>query len=158
MKNRDLFSLILSIGICESAGFAGSICTAKSVSNWYSTLCKPSFHPPSWIFAPVWTTLYALMGIASFIIYNEKDKKGAPLALFIFSLQLALNLLWTVIFFCMKTPFFALVEILFLWVTILLTIILFWSISKKAALLLIPYLIWVSFASILNFKLWRLNR
>lgn len=158
MKKKNLISLLTAIGICEGVGIAGGICTAQSVSTWYQTLNKPSFNPPSWIFAPVWTMLYAMMGVASYLIYQKKDKVGAPAALFIFSVQLALNLLWSVLFFCKKSPAGALIEIVFLWVAILLTMVLFWKISRKAAILLIPYFIWVSFASLLNFEIWRLNK
>ena len=158
MKNKNLISLLTAIGICEGVGIAGGICTAQSVSTWYQTLNKPSFNPPSWIFAPVWTTLYAMMGIACYLIYQKKDTLGAPAALFVFSVQLALNLLWSVLFFCKKTPAGALIEIAFLWVAILLTTVLFWKISRKAAILLLPYLLWVSFASLLNFEIWRLNK
>jgi tryptophan-rich sensory protein len=158
MKSKNLISLLTAIGICEGVGIAGGICTAQSVSTWYQTLNKPSFNPPGWIFAPVWTTLYAMMGLACFLIYQKKETKGAPAALFIFSVQLALNLLWSVLFFCMKTPAGALIEIIFLWAAILLTTILFWKISKRSAILLLPYLLWVSFASVLNFEIWRLNR
>src|SRR5665647_2489902 len=98
MKKKNLISLLTAIGICEGVGIAGGICTAQSVSTWYQTLNKPSFNPPSWIFAPVWTMLYAMMGVASYLIYQKKDKVGAPAALFIFSVQLALNLLWSVLF------------------------------------------------------------
>lgn len=158
MKNKNVFSLLIAMGICEGVGIAGGICTAQSVSTWYQTLQKPSFNPPSWIFAPVWTSLYAMMGIAGYLVYQKKDRFGAPAALFIFSVQLALNLLWSVLFFCKKTPAGALIEIAFLWAAILLTTLLFWKISRKAAILLIPYLLWVSFASVLNFEIWRLNK
>lgn len=158
MKSNDLISLLAAIGICEGVGIAGSLCTAESVSTWYTTLKKPSFNPPSSVFAPVWTILYALMGIASYLIYKKRNERGAPKALFIFSVQLALNLLWSVLFFCMRKPFFALIEIVVLWIAILVTILSFWNISKKAAILLIPYLAWVTFASVLNFEIWRLNR
>jgi translocator protein len=158
MKKRDIITLISAILICEGVGMAGGICTSQSIPVWYRTLDKPSFNPPSWVFAPVWTILYALMGIAISIIYQKKEQKNAPLAIIVFSIQLAQNLLWSVLFFCMRTPLGAFIEIFFLWGMILLTILLFWNISKKAALLLVPYLLWVSFASVLNFEVWRLNR
>lgn len=144
------------IGICESVGIAGAIFTSKSIPEWYSTLQKPSINPPSWVFGPVWTTLYALMGISAFII-SEKKVKGKKLALSVFAAQLILNFLWTFLFFGMRSPVAALVEIIALWISILVTIILFWKISKTAALLLIPYLLWVSFASVLNLQIYRLN-
>jgi translocator protein len=158
MKSKNFISLLTAIGICESVGIAGGICTAQSVSTWYQTLNKPSFNPPSWIFAPVWTTLYAMIGFACHLIYQKKNSLGAPTALFVFSVQLALNLLWSVLFFCKKTPVGSLIEIAFLWVAIFFTILLFWKISRLAAILLIPYFLWVSFASLLNFEIWRLNK
>lgn len=145
------------IGICEAVGLAGSVFTSKSIPNWYDQLQKPSITPPSWVFGPVWTLLYALMGISASII-SQKKEQGKSVGMTVFYLQLLLNFLWTVIFFGMRSPFAGLVEIFILWIFIAVTIILFWKLSPSAALLLVPYLLWTSFASVLNFQFWRINR
>ncbi len=150
---KDLVKLILSIVICQLAGVIGSVFTAKSVSTWYLTLNKPLFTPPGWLFGPVWISLYFLMGVALFLIWQKKDKK----ALTFFSVQLVFNAFWSIAFFGLKSPLFGLIVIIILWILILLTIIKFFKISKSAGWLLIPYILWVSFASILNFALFLLN-
>ncbi|HEX3019787.1 MAG TPA: TspO/MBR family protein [Chitinispirillaceae bacterium] len=148
--------LLKYIALCESVGMAGSYFTVKSIPEWYEKLKKPSINPPSWIFGPVWTILYALMGTAAYMV-SQKKERGQKISIVVFYLQLILNFLWTVLFFGMHSPFAALIEIFALWFFILITIMLFWTISPKAALLLFPYLLWVSFASVLNYKLWRIN-
>jgi len=154
MKKTDWIKLIISIVICQLAGAVGALFTADSVGTWYLTLNKPSFNPPSWIFGPVWTTLYILMGIALYIVWKNKN---SGFAIPVFVIQLVLNSLWSFLFFGMKNIQFAFIEIIFLWVSILLCIILFYRISKPAAYLLVPYILWVSFASVLNYELMRLN-
>jgi benzodiazapine receptor len=157
-KIGEVLILFSSIIICQMAGIIGSIFTTPAIPNWYANINKPTFRPPNWVFAPVWTTLFLLMGIALFLVLrkglNEKDIK---IAIAVFAFQLVLNTLWSVLFFGLESPFAAFVEIVFLWVAILASIILFFRISKIAAYLLIPYILWVSFASILNFAIWRLN-
>jgi len=149
---------IISIVICEVVGILGSVFTAPAIPTWYATLNKPIFSPPNWLFAPVWTTLYALMGFAAFLVWREGlEKKPIKTALLIFAVQLGLNLFWSFLFFNLQNPFLALLEILLLWVFILLTIFRFAKISKPAALILLPYLLWVSFASLLNFSIFQLN-
>jgi translocator protein len=154
MKKTDWFKLILSIIICQLAGVIGAIFTAKSVGTWFLTLNKPSFNPPAWVFAPVWTSLYLLMGIALFLIWKNK-KTGFAVQVFI--IQLILNTLWSFLFFGLRNIQYAFIEIILLWVSILICIILFYRVSKIASYLLIPYIIWVSFASALNYELMRLN-
>jgi tryptophan-rich sensory protein len=140
------------------AGGAGGIATSKSVDTWYRTLRKPSFNPPGWVFGPVWTTLYMMMGIAHYLVERKQVEANiARPARIFYGLQLALNTLWSLLFFGKRSPLAALVEIVFLWLAILLTIITFARISRKAALLLLPYLLWVSFAAVLNGAVWRLN-
>ena len=157
MKSKA-FSLLLSIAICQAAGLIGSFFTAPAIPTWYATLQKPSFSPPNWLFAPVWISLYALMGIALFLIWQKGwQKKSVKQALTIFGFQLGLNSLWSIIFFGFQSPFWALVEIIILWGLILLTIIKFKPLSKTASLLLVPYLLWTTFATILNFAIARLN-
>ncbi len=147
--------LTLSIVICLAAGAIGSFFTTPAINSWYVFLIKPSFSPPNWLFAPVWTTLYILMGIALFLVW-QKAKENKKAIIF-FSAQLILNSLWSILFFGLKSPGLALGEIVVLWLLILLTILQFKKISKSAAWLLLPYLLWVSFATFLNLAIFRLN-
>lgn len=155
---RKVIKLIIAIGVFELAGIIGSIFTAPSINTWYALLAKPALSPPNWVFAPVWTILFALMGIAAFLVWrigwHRRDVKAA---LVIFAGQLILNTLWSIIFFGLHSPGGALVEIIILWLAILATILAFARISKRAAWLLAPYILWVSFAFYLNYKLWLLN-
>ena len=151
----DYVKLISSVLICQSAGIIGSFFTVSSVSTWYVTLHKPFFNPPAWVFGPVWITLYLLMGISLYLIWNSK-KKSKPAMVF-FSVQLVLNSLWSILFFGLQNPLFAGIEIIILWIAILLTIVSFYKISRTAAYLLIPYILWVSFAAVLNFSIIYLN-
>ncbi len=134
-----------------SAGFIGS---RFPPGEWYEALEKPSFNPPGWVFAPVWTLLYVLMGIAAWLVWKEQ---GFSPAVILFISQLVLNALWSYLFFGANRPDLAFFEIVVLWVLILLTMVLFWKARTPAGALLVPYLLWVSFASVLNFSLWRLN-
>jgi tryptophan-rich sensory protein len=157
MKKNKVFLLVLLIIICESVGLLGSIFTLPSIPTWYASLTKPSFNPPSFLFAPVWTTLYFLMGISLFLILQKKLKKQRNFLSILFAVQLFLNFLWSVLFFGMHLPLIALIEIGLLWVSIALLIIDFWKFSKPAAILLMPYLAWVSFAAFLNLSIVLLN-
>lgn len=144
--------------MCQMAGIIGSIFTTPAIPTWYANINKPSFRPPNWVFAPVWTTLFLLMGIALFLVLRKGLKnKNVKIAFLFFIFHLVLNTLWSVLFFGLKSPFAAFVEIIFLWASILISIILFSQISRIAGYLLIPYLLWVSFASVLNFSIWQLN-
>ena len=147
--------LIVSILICQIAGIIGSIFTTPSITTWYADLQQPAFSPPNWVFGPVWITLYTLIGISLYLVWNKKKNIKIPLTLFF--IQLILNSIWSIIFFGLQNPFYALIEIIILWITILLTIINFYKVSKKAGLLLLPYIIWVSVATILNYYIWILN-
>jgi tryptophan-rich sensory protein len=157
MKNFG--KLIISIVVCEVAGLIGSIFTAPAVRTWYPTLIKPSFKPPNWLFAPVWTALFLLMGIAMFLVWSQRAEapKERRRAITIFFVQLFFNILWSIMFFGLKTPLLGFIVIIILWVLILATIIRFFKISKPAGWLLIPYILWVSFASILNLAILVLN-
>ncbi|MCK9360744.1 tryptophan-rich sensory protein [Patescibacteria group bacterium] len=158
MKRNDILALALSIGVCLFAGIFGSIFTASEVPTWFVTLAKPSWSPPAWVFGPVWTTLYLLMGISAWMIWRKGWKrKDVKMALWVFAAQLVLNALWSLIFFGWHQLGWAFLEIILLWVTILMTIIFFAKISRPAAWLLAPYLAWVTLASILNFTIWQLN-
>lgn len=157
-KNVNFFKLLASILLCQFAGVIGSIYTASSLENWYLLLEKPSFNPPSWVFFPVWTTLYTLIGTSLYLVWEKglqepEVKKG----ILIFGIQLGLNSLWSFLFFGLKSPYYAFIEIIFLWLAILLTILQFRKTSKVAPYLLLPYIIWVSFAGVLNYYLWILN-
>jgi len=150
--------LILAILICQSAGIVGSIFTSSSVQTWYTTLQKPSFTPPGWFIGTVWIILYTLMGISLYLVWNKGLRnKRVKNSLYLFGLQLILNAVWSFLFFGLRSPFLALIEIVFLWVAIAFTILKFYKISKTAGLLLIPYIVWVSVALTLNFYIWRLN-
>ncbi|PIZ95964.1 MAG: TspO protein [Candidatus Magasanikbacteria bacterium CG_4_10_14_0_2_um_filter_33_14] len=156
----DYKKLTISIVGTQLAGALGSVFNFASIPTWYTTLNKPSFNPPNWIFGPVWTILFLMMGIAVYLVWTKKTmfhQKKKKLALQIFVLQLLLNILWSAIFFGLLSPAWAFVEIMLLWLAISMTIIKFHKFSNWAAYLLVPYLAWVSFASILNFAIWMLN-
>lgn len=157
MLFKGVLFVVVSILIAEMAGAIGTSATFSSIPTWYADLVKPSFSPPSWIFAPAWTLLYALMGIAAYLVWRKKENPGRKEALKIYLLNLIMNAEWSLIFFGMRNPGLALFEILLLWTVILLTAIKFYKIDKAAGILFIPYLLWVSFATILNFSVWRLN-
>jgi tryptophan-rich sensory protein len=154
---KKILTLLVSIITCQLAGAIGSIFTFSAIPNWYSTINKPFFNPPNWLFGPVWTLLYLFMGIALYLILSTKKTAKRKTALIIFFTQLGLNTLWSIIFFGLRSPGIAFVEIVFLLIFIVLSISKFLPISKKAAYLLIPYLLWVSFASILNLSIFLLN-
>lgn len=158
MKQIDFLKLAASLGACYLAAFIGSIFTAPNVPTWYAALARPVFAPPDWIFAPVWTALFTLMGISAYLVWREglADPKVRA-ALSIFVLQLAVNASWSAAFFGLRSPPAGLAVIIVLWVLIALNIQKFRAVSRTAAALLLPYLIWVSFAAVLNFAIWRLN-
>lgn len=146
------------IAVSELAGIVGSFFTISAIPGWYATLTKPALNPPSWLFGPVWITLYALMGISAYLIWQKGlDKKEVRIALWVFAVQLGLNSVWSIIFFGLKSPAWALVDIVTLWLCIIWMMILFWKISKPATLLIVPYILWVSFAIYLNYSIWILN-
>jgi tryptophan-rich sensory protein len=150
--------LVIAVLICLLAGFIGSVFTSRSVSTWYTTLDKPSFNPPDWVFAPVWTLIFILMGISLYLVwYKGIATEGVKVALIPFAAQFFFNILWSLLFFGLQSPFYAFIEIIILWITILLTIIYFYRISKVSSYLLIPYILWVSFAAVLNFMIVMLN-
>jgi tryptophan-rich sensory protein len=156
VEKFSLFKLVLSIAICQLAGVVGSIFTISAIPTWYAALNKPSFSPPSWVFGPVWLTLYLLMGISLYLVWSIK-KQNKEKARYIFGAQLFLNALWSLVFFGLKSPILGLVNIVALWFMILATIVMFYRISKTAAYLLIPYICWVTIATALNYGVWVLN-
>lgn len=150
---NKFLKLLLSVLLCEGVGLIGSIFTINSVKTWYPTLTKPFFNPPNWIFGPVWTTLYFLMGVSLYLVWKKKKTE-----LKWFWIQLILNSLWSVTFFGLKNLIAAFIIIISLWISIFLTIDAFTKINKTSAYLLYPYLAWVSFALILNLSIVILNR
>ncbi len=161
---KKMWKLLVAILICQLAGVIGSIFTAMSVKDWYVFLAKPSLNPPSWVFSPVWISLFLLMGISLYLIWTSKEdkkkKKGKSekkCAYELFASQLLLNMSWSLFFFGLKSPMAALLNILVLWMFIALTILKFYKISKTASYLLIPYLAWVTFAAFLNYAIVMLN-
>jgi len=162
---KKIFKFIISIAIPLIIGFLGSFFTSGSVNSWYTTINKPSFNPPNWIFGPVWTILFIMIGLSFYLVWikdfgkqgrkqNEKQKKRI---IGVYCVQLALNFLWSVFFFGLRNPLLSFMEIIILWFFIITNIILFYRVSEKAGYLLIPYLLWVSFAAILNFAIVILN-
>jgi tryptophan-rich sensory protein len=149
---------IVAIGICLVAARIGSAFTLPAIPTWYASLAKPALTPEAWVFAPVWTVLYTLIGVALYLVWSKGWKQnGVPVAVGVFGVQLFLNVLWSYAFFVLQAPFLALTVILLLWIAILLTIVAFYRVSTPAAALLIPYLIWVTFAAYLNHGIYILN-
>ena len=154
----NILKLVVSIVICQAAGLIGYFFARPAIPTWYADLRKPFFTPPDWLFGPVWVILYALIGIAAYRVWQKGlDQKDARYALVLFGVQLVLNALWPIIFFGLKSPLAGFVEITILAAAILWTIQRFLGVSKTAGTLLIPYFIWVSFASGLNLSIWYLN-
>jgi benzodiazapine receptor len=151
--------LAASVVLCMLAGFIGSIFTTPKIGGWYAGIIKPSFNPPNWLFGPVWTALYVMMAIALYLVWRKGlAAKGVKVALAVFLIQLALNTLWSYAFFGAQSPLAGLVVIVALWSMIAASIAAFAPISRAAAALLVPYILWVSFASILNASIYLLNR
>ncbi len=157
---NKFIKILVVVVTCLAVGYLSGIVTRSSIETWYPTLIKPSFNPPNWIFAPVWSLLYIMMGWAAALVWNEIESKQEEVksALILFVIQLALNSLWSFLFFGLKNPMLAGIEIILLWLLIYETFIKFNKISKFAGYLFIPYLFWVSFAGILNASIWWLNR
>ena len=159
MRADKAFKLAASILICLLAGFIGQLATGPAITGWYSKLVKPPLQPPNWVFAPVWTILYIMMGVALYLVIADRKKwEKKSEGVFAFAFQLALNSFWSVLFFGYHLPSVAAIEIIALWSAILGTILLFDRVSRTAAILMMPYLIWVTFATYLNFAIWWLNR
>lgn len=158
MKKKDYLLLILSVAISLAAGFIGSLFTITGPGTWYDLINKPVFNPPNWIFAPVWTTLFILMGIALFLVWRQGwQKLEVRKSVKMFILQLGFNVIWSYFFFGLNEPRLAFLEIIALWLAIAATMIAFYRVDKRASWLLLPYLAWVSFAAFLNYNIWQLN-
>jgi tryptophan-rich sensory protein len=155
---KDIVKLLLSIVICQAAGIIGAFFTTPNIPTWYKALNKPTFAPPNWVFAPVWTILFLLMGIALYLVWKQGwNATGVRTAMIIFLIHLVVNILWSAVFFGLRSPLAGFFVIIALWFLILLTIIYFSNIYRPAGILLVPYIVWVSFASILNFMIYKLN-
>jgi translocator protein len=155
---KNWIKLVISIVLPQLAGLAGALFTQTGESSWFQTLAKPDWNPPSWLFGPVWTTLYILMGIAFYLVWkSDKDERIKKPAMTMWVVQLIFNAAWSFIFFGAQEMGLAFAEIIILWLLILVTIFLFARVNKTAAWLLVPYISWVSFAAILNYTIWQLN-
>lgn len=154
MTTRNFFRFIFSLALPMMAGVIGSVFTAASVSSWYVTLIKPELAPPNWVFGPVWTLLYILMGIALFLVWKKgTNTPGVKAAVAVFLVQITLNALWSYFFFGLRDLRLAFIELVLLWLFILTNIVVFARVSRTAAWLLVPYIGWVTFAGYLNFAL-----
>lgn len=151
--------LFISILIPLLVGGIAGYFTSSGVEGWYATANKPWFNPPNWIFAPVWTALYVMMGIALYLVWRTETISSSVkrTAVILFVIQLTLNFFWSLIFFKLQQPGWAFAEIIVMWLAVLFTILWFGKISSTAAWLLVPYICWVSFASVLNYSIWKLN-
>ncbi len=155
---KNLPKLIASVVGCELVGLLGTPFTISAIPTWYATLNKPFFAPPNWLFGPVWTLLYFMMGVSFFLIWKQGlQKKKIKTASMYFLAQLALNFIWSPIFFGFRAPLFALVVIVAMWAMIVMTMKKFYPLSRFAFYLLVPYLLWVSFATLLNAAIVLLN-
>lgn len=158
MKQGDWIKLIVAVAGSQSAGVLGALFTMPAITTWYAALTRPDFSPPNWVFGPVWTTLYLLMGVAAFLVWRSGlQEKAVRVGLGFFVAQLFLNSLWSIFFFGLQSPGLAFGEIILLWLMIVMTIRYFAKVSKTAAWLMAPYILWVSFAAYLNYAIWMLN-
>jgi benzodiazapine receptor len=153
----QVVALAVSAALCFGTEAAGGALTAAAVRDWYPTLAKPAWTPPSWVFGPVWTLLFALMAASAWLVWRRSGPRGAGVALGLFGAQLVLNAGWSLLFFALCSPGAALIEINVLWVAIAATIAAFARVSRAAALLLVPYLLWVGYATALNAAVWSMN-
>jgi len=155
-KSEQVFGLIVWLAITFAAALIGTIASAKA-GLFFQQLIRPEWAPPAWLFAPVWTVLYILMGIDAWLVWRLNGFHAARIALSLFIIQLAANALWTWLFFAWRLGSMSFIEIIILWILILCTVIAFWRVWALYGILLLPYLVWVSFASVLTFAIWKLN-
>ena len=156
-RRRDIGGLAAWVALCLGMSAIGGAVTRVSVSDWYRTLTKPSFTPPDWTFSVVWTALFVLMGVSAWLVWRRTGFARGAVPLTCFAVQLALNLAWSILFFGLRLPGWALIEIVGLWVAVVITAIAFYRVSRLAGLLLVPYMLWLSFAIALNASIWQLN-
>lgn len=157
---NKITKILVVVVTCLAVGYFSGIVTRSAILDWYPSLVKPSFNPPNWVFAPVWSMLYIMMGVAAGLVWDriDSDRETVKKALVVFAVQLGLNALWSYLFFGLHNPMLAGLEIIVLWLMIYETYIQFNKINKIAAYLLLPYLAWVGFAAVLNGSIWWLNR
>ncbi|MGV3460658.1 MAG: TspO/MBR family protein [Flavobacterium sp.] len=155
-----ILKILIMIATCVVVGYISGQVTRGSVDTWYPTIAKPSFNPPNWVFMPVWSTLYIMMGLAAGLVWDkiEQQRETVRKGIIFFWIQLALNALWSYLFFGLHNPMLAVIEIVLLWLMIYETFVQFNKVSKVAGYLLIPYILWVTFAAVLNASIWWLNR
>ena len=154
---RQVVGLVIAFVVCFGAAGLGNLATMAQIPTWYQGISKPPWTPPDWIFGPVWSLLYGMMAIAAWLIWRKAGWSVGKKPLLWFALQLALNSLWSILFFGLHSPGWALADIFLLWLAILMTMRAFWPVSTWAAMLLLPYFLWVSFASVLNATIWQMN-
>lgn len=154
---RSILALAGFLLLSLAAGAIGGRATYPAIPGWYQSLEKPSWTPPEWLFGPAWTTLYIFMGVAAWLVWRHGGWRSQKRPLTLFVVQVVLNALWSLLFFGMRNPALGLVEIVVLWIAILATLLAFWKVSRLAGGLMVPYLAWVTFATALNFAIWRLN-
>jgi translocator protein len=157
MTKDQWFKLIISLGLPNAVGMVASFVTMPAVRSWYADLAKPNYTPPNWIFAPAWLVLYTMMGFAFFLIWTRAGDRRVVFACWFYIVHLLVNGLWPFLFFGLHSPFWAFVDIVLLWFMIIGVFLLFFSIDRKAACLLIPYWLWVTFAASRNYLIWRMN-
>ena len=159
MKKGLFIKIIICLVVTFSAPVFASFVMEPGGSDWYANLNKPFFNPPGWVFGPVWTVLYILMAISAALVWQKGlDRPKVRIAMGLYLVQLILNALWTPLFFGLEMPLLAFIDIVLLWAGIIFTILAFFRVSKVAASLMVPYLVWTTFAAVLNFSLWYLNR
>ncbi|NLE65531.1 MAG: tryptophan-rich sensory protein [Elusimicrobia bacterium] len=158
MPNTLWFKLVIALALPQAAGAVGGLFSAANVRTWYPTILKPSFTPPGWVFGPVWAMLYVMMGLALFLVWTsgEKGENVTP-AVGIFGAHLFVNALWSVLFFGLKSPFWAFLDLIVLWFLVTALAVVFFRIRRLAGALLVPYWLWVSFAGVLNYVVLRMN-
>ncbi len=158
MKAKELAIAALFVIACELAGAIGSLFTIPAIGTWYAALHKPFFTPPSYVFGPIWLVLYALIGISAYLVWEVGlRKRGVKVALVAFAVQLVLNVLWSALFFGLRSPLYGFIAIVVLWLSVLVTLLTFWRVSKKGAAVFLPYMAWVTFALLLNLFVVLLN-
>lgn len=157
MARFNFAKLIVSVLLTVGLGTLSGLLTASEITTWYATLVKPSFNPPNFLFAPVWIILYTLMAISFYLIWNEEPSPKRDKALALFIIQMVFNILWSFIFFNQHAIFLAFLDIVLMWLFIIFSMVAFYKINPKASLLLVPYIIWISFAMLLNFAIWNFN-
>jgi len=156
-SNREWVVLVLFVATCLTGSVIGGMVTSLSVDDWYPTLEKPSFTPPDWVFAPVWLFLYISMALAAWLVWLQAGFRHGAVPLGMFFIQLILNVAWSGLFFGLRHPGAAFVHLLVLWIVIVATTVEFWRVRKWAGMLMVPYVLWVIFAGVLNYSLWQLN-